>query len=132
MLWNDSKNGGFSTGEPWMRVNDNYKEVNAAKARSDPDSIYNYYKKALEIRKEYSDVLVHGDFDHVDYDNEKVMSYIKTGKHGKAYVVLNLTKDVVKYTKQVEGDLKMILTNYSNNPESELQPFEGRVYLFDA
>ncbi|GME85031.1 unnamed protein product [Ambrosiozyma monospora] len=60
MLWDDSKNGGFTTGEPWMRANDNYKEVNAAKERADPNSIYNYYKKALQIRKEYRDVLVHG------------------------------------------------------------------------
>ncbi|GME94678.1 unnamed protein product [Ambrosiozyma monospora] len=132
MLWDDSKNGGFSTGEPWMRVNDNYKEVNAAKERADPNSIYNYYKKALQIRKEYRDVLVHGDFDHVDYENNQIMSYTKTGKDRKAYVVLNLTKDTVKFTKQVDGDLKLILSNYSANSESELQPFESRVYLIDA
>ena len=45
MQWDDSKNGGFTDGTPWIEVNPNYLEINAKKEISDADSIYNYYKK---------------------------------------------------------------------------------------
>ena len=54
MQWDSTKNAGFTTGTPWAKVNGNYTEINAAQEIDDPDSILNFYKKALKIRKECS------------------------------------------------------------------------------
>jgi glycosidase len=51
MQWNESKNAGFSTGTPWMRVHDNYKKVNADREDRDSDSLLNFWKRVLAIRK---------------------------------------------------------------------------------
>ena len=51
MQWNNSENAGFTTGEPWIKVNPNYKEINAEEQAEDPNSILNYYKKLIALRK---------------------------------------------------------------------------------
>ncbi len=51
MPWDDSKNGGFTTGEPWIMLNPDYKEINVASAMADPDSVYWYYRRLIELRK---------------------------------------------------------------------------------
>ena len=61
MQWDDSKNGGFTDGTPWIEVNPNYLEINAKKEISDADSIYNYYKKLIKLRKENM-VFTQGEF----------------------------------------------------------------------
>ncbi len=60
MQW-DGKNAGFTEGEPWLAVNPNYKTVNAAEAQDDPDSVLNFYKKLIRLRKQYADV-IKGDY----------------------------------------------------------------------
>ncbi|GMF04734.1 unnamed protein product [Ambrosiozyma monospora] len=127
--WDDSTYAGFSKVEPWTRVNDNYKELNVEKQTNDPNSVLSYYKKALKVRHDYPDLFVHGEFNHVEFDNEKVMSYTKTFNGKTAYVVLNLTKETVPFHVQVEGDLKLVLTNIDQEDEGSLKPFESRVYL---
>ncbi|GMG20050.1 unnamed protein product [Ambrosiozyma monospora] len=134
--WDSSVNGGFSTAgakaqNPWMRINDNYKEINVANQTNDPDSVLGYYRKALKVRKQYADPLVYGEFDHVDFENDDIMSFTKTGKQRKAYVVLNLKPKVVPFKILVDGDLKLILTNVDENElkDDELKPFEARIYL---
>ncbi|GME84713.1 unnamed protein product [Ambrosiozyma monospora] len=134
--WDDSPNAGFSTAgakaqKPWMRVNDNYKEINVAKQTNDPDSVLGYYRKALKVRKEFADPLVYGDFDHVDFENDDVMSFTKTGKQRKAYVVLNLKPKSVEWKSLVDGELKLILSNVDEKEmkSDELKPFEARIYL---
>ncbi len=61
MLWDDSENGGFSTGRPWLAVHENYKTINAAQQMRDKDSVFCFYQSLIRLRKE-NPVLVHGDF----------------------------------------------------------------------
>lgn len=129
--WDASENAGFSTGKPWMKVNDNYKLVNAASQVDDPSSLYNFYKKALSVRKEHKDLLIHGDLEIIDYDNEKVFSYFKTHGDSKVYVVLNFTKETIPFKKAVDGQLELVLTN-DGSDESSLSPYESRVYVVKA
>lgn len=49
--WNSSKNGGFTTGIPWMRVNENYKEINVASQLCDPDSLFSFWRRSLQVRR---------------------------------------------------------------------------------
>lgn len=62
MQWNDSPNAGFTRGTPWIRVNPNYTEVNAAAAMADPDSTFYYFQKLIRLRKAHP-VIVHGRYE---------------------------------------------------------------------
>lgn len=129
--WDDSPNGGFTTGTPWMRTNDNYKEVNAASQVDDPDSLYNFYKKALEIRKEHKDLFIYGNFRVLDFDNEKTMTVTKTSGGKTAYAVFNFTHESLPFEHNIDGKLTLLLSNENNVNEATLGPWESRVYLVD-
>ena len=126
--WDDSENGGFSTGKPWMRVNDNYKEVNAALQVNDPESLYSFYKKALHVRKEYKDALIYGKLEILDADNEQVFSFYKKYEGETAYVVLNFTKETLDF-KPVAGNLELVLSNEKDPKDGVLSAYESRVYI---
>ncbi|RKP30344.1 glycoside hydrolase [Metschnikowia bicuspidata] len=113
--WNASKNGGFSTGKPWMRVNDSYKYINAA-------------SQALSVRKELKDALIHGELDILSIENMEVLSYVKTGFEFIVYVVLNFTNKKVGFNKLVDGYLDLVLTNQAKLITETLSPWEARVY----
>lgn len=129
--WDDSEYAGFSTGKPWMRVNDNFKEVNAASQVNDPNSLYNFYKKALAVRKEYKDLFIYGKFEILDFDNEKTFTVKKTAGGQTCYSVFNFTHESVPFEKALEGDYKLILSNEDSLSESTLGPWEARVYVVE-
>lgn len=127
--WDDSPNGGFTTGTPWMRVNENYREINAASQLSNPHSLLTFYKVALIVRKSYRELLTYGSLEILDFDNPKMFSYLKK-KEGKcAYVVLNFSLDQVPFVPLVDGDLELILGNEVNLNRDILSPYESRVYI---
>ena len=127
--WDDSENAGFTTGKPWMRVNDNYKEVNAASQVNDPNSLFNFWKKALEVRKQYKNLFIYGKLTILDYENKKVFSYTKEFNNTKAYVVLNFSADTIKFEALVKGDLELVLSNVAEIDDGNLSPYESRVYV---
>ncbi|CDR39670.1 CYFA0S03e05952g1_1 [Cyberlindnera fabianii] len=122
--WDDSTNAGFGDGKPWMRVNDNYKEINVAKQVNDENSVLSFWKNAIKLRKAYSDTLVFGKFEIFDYENQQVFAYSKTKGNKKVSVFLNFSDKEVDYTFP-EGEL--ILTNVTDGLQGKLQPYEGRV-----
>jgi alpha-glucosidase len=100
--WDASPNAGFTeTGKPWMRVHDDYRAINAAQQAADPESILNFYKSVLRLRKTHRDVFIHGSFRLVDPEHEGLFAYIKTsstrvnqrGQFAKALVVLNMSDE---------------------------------------
>ncbi|QRG39018.1 alpha-glucosidase [Candidozyma auris] len=129
--WDDSDNAGFSTGKPWMRVNDNYKEINVASQVNDKTSLFHYWKKALEVRKEYKNLLIYGKLNVLDFDNEKTFTFTKTQNKDIAYIVLNFTEEDVKFEKLVKGDYSLVLSNVDNADSDILSPYEARVYIVD-
>lgn len=136
--WDDSAHGGFTAAEaePWMRANDNYREINVARQSSDPSSILSFYKMVLKARKNYADVFIHGTFHLVDSTHERVFSYMKesSDKKRKALVVLNFSEDDVQISDQMKlalGQLegRLLIGTGSNIKESgALGAYEGRVY----
>ncbi|EEQ39343.1 hypothetical protein CLUG_03471 [Clavispora lusitaniae ATCC 42720] len=127
--WDDSENAGFTTGKPWMRVNDNYKEVNAASQVNDPNSLFNFWKRALEVRKQYKNLFIYGKLTILDYENKKVFSYTKEFNNTKAYIVLNFSADTIKFEALVKGDLELVLSNVAEIDDGNLSPYESRVYV---
>jgi alpha-glucosidase len=92
MQWNNDTNAGFGgTHKPWLPVEDNYKTVNVTSESKDPDSLLNYYKKLIKLRKE-NDQLREGDFVLANEVSSRVLSFIRMTKDGQAVVVaLNFT-----------------------------------------
>ncbi|KAK6198505.1 alpha-glucosidase maltase [Scheffersomyces amazonensis] len=132
--WNDSPYGGFSTVEPWTRVNDNYKTINVASQVEESNSVLNFWKRSLKLRKQFKDLLIYGSFKILDYDNQKVFTYVKYNSQfdstsANAYVVMNFSTDSIKFEKLIEGDFQLVHSNVDNLTEEILTPYEGRVYI---
>ncbi|OLN87082.1 Alpha-glucosidase 4 [Colletotrichum chlorophyti] len=113
--WDDGPNAGFTRegAQPWMRVHDDYKAINAAKQRNDPDSILGFYKKVLRLRKRCRDVFIHGTHRLIDPENERTWVILKEspapvkGREGvrrKALIVMNFSKEA-----ESAGDVTALL-----------------------
>ena len=79
MQWDGMENGGFTSGTPWISVNPNCGQINAAAQVDDPDSIFSYYRTLVQLRKEY-DVISQGDFTPLDQENPSVLAYRRSWK----------------------------------------------------
>ncbi|WP_160685598.1 alpha-glucosidase [Clostridium sp. C2-6-12] len=137
MQWDNSENGGFTSGEPWIKVNPNYKEINAESQLDDEKSIFNYYKKLIQIRKE-NPVVVYGKYNLLLEDNKEVFAYTRSLGNEQLLVICNFTGNntVFEYEERTEVKSKEILiSNYDvdvNEPISsiKLKPYECRYYRF--
>jgi len=133
--WDDSENAGFTTGEPWIKVNPNYKEINAKQAVADPNSVYNYYKQLIKLRKNH-EIIVYGEYELILEDHPQIYAYTRSYNGEKLLVVTNFSDQEVAFTlpENVTFDgQELMISNYdveeSENPTSfTLRPFEARVY----
>lgn len=130
--WDTTANAGFTTGKPWLKVNPNYKTVNVATEEKDPNSVLNYFRKAVQLRKN-NKTLVYGKYELLDKPNEKIYAYTRGEGKDKILVILNFSKDKVNWT--VPGDLMLAETPLLNNYASystrassvELEPYQAIV-----
>jgi oligo-1,6-glucosidase len=134
--WDDSEHAGFTTGTPWIKVNPNYKEINAKQAMADPDSIFHYYRKLIQLRKQYP-IIVYGNYDLLLPEDEKIYAYTRTLGDQKLLVILNFTADSPVFESEFGNSArKLLISNYTVD-ESEpidrivLRPYEARVYLLE-
>ena len=84
--WDDSENAGFTVGKPWIAVNPNYKEINAKAETADPDSVFNYYKKLIALRKQ-NPIMVYGKYEPLLMESEELFVYTRTLEETKLLVV---------------------------------------------
>lgn len=136
MQWDSSAFAGFTSKEdgPWMRVNDTYKEINVAVQLDNPNSPLSFWKKMLKIRKQYSDLFIHGKFVGYDMENEHTFVFTKVYGNKKAVVALNFTAQDRKWDRDVFGaNLNFLIGNVEGVDGSGdvLQGYEGRIYLLD-
>lgn len=96
MQWNTTANAGFTTGKPWLKVNSNYTTVNVEAQEKDPNSILNYFRKMIQLRKT-NKTLVYGKYVLLDKDNENIYAYTRGDGADKLLVVLNWSKDKVNW-----------------------------------
>ncbi|KAF4510556.1 hypothetical protein G6O67_002433 [Ophiocordyceps sinensis] len=136
MQWDAGPQAGFTTGNsPWMRVNDNHVDINAAAQTSDPDSVYHTWRRVLEQRKALKDVFVYGDFALVDEPNESVFAYRRQAADGQvALVVANFSAQSVSWPW--EGKARRVLVSPAgktvanvNSGEIRLAPCEAIALL---
>lgn len=130
MQWDDSANAGFTTGTPWIKVNDNYDKINAKSQVDDPDSIFSCYKKLVQLRKDYP-VFVDGKFTLLLEEDENIFAYSRKNKEKTMIVVCNFfDKEIpMPLEKECEG-MEVLISNYKDTSDmSVLRPYEARMYI---
>ena len=131
--WDDTPNAGFTTAEtPWMDVNENYHDINVAQQLSDPDSILNFYKKAISLRKSLKSVRYGTYKEHFPL-SPVLWCYTRELKCEKLLVICSYSDKPQDLRVPKGYDLskgELILQNYGSPIPGILQPYECRVYLF--
>ena len=130
--WSAEENAGFTTGTPWFYVNENYRDVNVASQEQDPDSVLNFYRKAIALRKELSCVR-NGSYTEYNPFSSSLYMYSREDENQKILVVCSYTKKEVTFQAPKGFDLataQLILQNYSI-AGNIMKPYEVRVYLWN-
>lgn len=128
MQWDNKKNAGFSKAKPWIKVNDNYKKINVKNQEKDLDSILNYYKLLIKLRKENS-TLVYGKYEDLGPMHTKIFSYKRWDENDVFIIHLNFSNCLVKINSNEIKDYKLVISNYTFAKKSyNLNPWEARIY----
>ena len=135
MQWNDQRNAGFTTGTPWLKINPNYLLVNVKTQEEDPNSILNFYKKALKLRKkpEILNLVTNTRFELIDANHEDIFSYHHFEGNEGLLIIANFRDYEVKFTTEYLQNIKeVLLASYDdliiNETTIMLPPF-GAVLL---
>ncbi|MGJ5700895.1 glycoside hydrolase family 13 protein [Staphylococcus equorum] len=129
MQWTNGINGGFSEHEPWFPVNPNYTEINVSSQQQDSNSILNFYKSLIQLKKSH-DIFTYGTFNLIDAENEHVFAYIRELDGKRVLVVGNLTdKSTTLEFNETINENNIELHNYKDNKLNlnALRPFEAFV-----
>lgn len=134
--WTGGENAGFTTGKPWFYINPNYKEVNAEKELSDPNSLLNFYKKLIRFRKE-NEIVLKGDYKEYYANSKNLYVYERTYNNQRMLVICSFTEKGVAFEAPEGYDLSKgvkILGNYESEHICgngfKTRPYEMRVYMF--
>ena len=113
--WDGTANAGFTTGKPWLHVNPNYKEINLAAQRNDPDSVYNFYRSLIQLRKtpELEDAIIYGDTVPYRVEQKNLMAYLRKGEKNTVLVMGNFQPEA--QSVPLPGAVKKILLNNCDN-----------------
>ncbi len=136
--WDKTKNAGFSTGTPWLKVNPNYEAINEATQDKDPNSCLNYFRKLTELRKTNL-ALVYGKYALVDKNNSKVYAFIRESDVEKLLIILNFSDSNSEVDTQLNlSAAKLLLSNYMDalagnevKGHITLRPYEAIIYKLD-
>lgn len=128
MQWTNEVNGGFTEGTPWFPVNPNYKTINVAQQSEDSDSVLNFYKRLIKIKKS-DDIYTYGEFNLIDDANENIFAYTRKLNNKTVLVAGNLTDHVASLNLPFEVEASQIkLHNYKNDLDiTNMKPFEAFV-----
>jgi oligo-1,6-glucosidase len=128
MQWSDSHEAGFTTGIPWIKVNPNYTSINVETEEKDPNSVLNYFRKLIKLRKGES-VLIYGKYTLLDKDNPSVYAYTRELGGKIILVLLNFKSGNAKANTGLDlSKAKILIGNYPSPSISEnLRPYEAVV-----
>ena len=133
MQWDDSKQAGFTEGEPWIKVNPNYKKINAAQQLEDPDSVFHYYQKLIRLHKE-KDIIVYGEFEPLYREDEQIFAYTRKQDQEKLLTVCNFSDKnaEVEVPEEFKG-AECLITNLGRKEFERkivLNPYEAFVLYY--
>jgi oligo-1,6-glucosidase len=130
MQWDDSPHAGFTTGTPWLAVNPNHKDINAAAAVADPDSVFHHYRRLIELRHT-EPVVAHGDFTMLLPNDEHVYAFTRSLDGVELLTLGNFTGESMPVDLPGWAGTELVLGNYppdGNTDTLVLRPWEARVY----
>ncbi|WP_108671844.1 glycoside hydrolase family 13 protein [Peribacillus acanthi] len=136
MQWNSSEHGGFTTGTPWLTVNPNFTEINADSAIGDKKSVFHYYKRLIQLRKE-NQIMVYGKYEILLEDHPHIYAYLRRYQDELWLVATNFSSSEQEFEVELDetwDDYTLIISNYDSIDEKEnpvsftLRPWEARVY----
>ena len=127
--WNAAINAGFSSGIPWLKVNDNHSFLNAEAQEKDPNSTLNYFRKMTNLRKNNS-ALVYGKYTLLDNANPNIYAYTRESDGKKLLILLNFTAKIASVKTGLNfKNAKLLINNYGQcKPTENLRPYEAVIY----
>lgn len=127
--WDSSANAGFTTGTPWIKVNPDYKKINAATEEKEPHSVLNYFRSIVKLRKE-NPVLVYGKYTLLDKDNPQVYAYVRELEGTRILVLLNFKAKPASVNTGIDlSRARVLLGNYdASSANGNLKPYEAVIY----
>lgn len=139
MQWTSGKNGGFTTGNPWLGVNPNYRDINVESELADENSVLHHYKKLISLRKEEK-AFVYGDFRPILVDDKEIVAYYRVYGKDKFLVICNFYgRDRIIEIADFDGtNVKVteIISNYCDSSTElgklKLRPYESVIYKIDS
>jgi len=128
MQWDSGASAGFTTGEPWIRVNPNYTSINAEQASSDPESVLQFYRKLIRLRKE-NDVFTEGDFREIFEESNEIGGYQRVTDDATFTVLCNFTDSIQPAPEfAAEYEHSILICNRSDHEDGVLKPYEALVF----
>ncbi|MCM0599275.1 alpha-glucosidase [Periweissella fabalis] len=129
MQWSANDYAGFSTVQPWLKLNNNYAEINVETALADPDSIFYHYQKLIQLRHELP-IFTTGEYLLLDSDDAEVYAYKRLTKDEELLVICNFTKEGQIRLYPIPDAAELLLSNYLDDQHELLRPFEAKIYRF--
>lgn len=135
MQWDTSDHAGFTIGTPWLPVNPNHKEINVESGVENPDSVLQFYRKLIRLRKENS-IMVYGEFEIILNDHDQIFGYIRRLDDEEWVILLNMTDEEAHYDIPSacvdDWDNKhCVISNYPHvDNQDTLRPYEAIVYKY--
>jgi oligo-1,6-glucosidase len=130
MQWDAGTHAGFTAGKPWLPLHENYSSLNVKAQDTAANSVLNFVRKMIKLRKENKEVLVYGKYTLLDKDNANVYSYTREANGKKMLVVLNFTKNASSFNAGADlGKAKVLISNYAAaSINGTVKPYEAVVY----
>jgi oligo-1,6-glucosidase len=137
--WDDSPNAGFTSGTPWLKVNPNYPAINVALALADPDSIFYYYQRLIQLRKQHP-IMVYGRYDLILPDHQQIYAFTRSLDDQRLLVLLNFSREPILFERPAEvapREPTLLIANYPVAADESLdrislRPYEARVYFWSV
>ncbi len=131
MQWDTSANAGFTTGKPWLALNENFKTVNALSETADSASVLNWYKKLAQIRKQQK-ALTQGTFTPLLANHEQIFAYKRifagNSENDTVTVLVNLSEAEATYDSAIVAGSKLIISNYGDTEPGKMRPLEAVIF----
>ena len=122
MQWKDAPQAGFTSGTPWLKVNDNYPVINVEKEEGQPDSVLHYYRKLIALRKsgEYRELFTYGKFEPAYKNADHVMAYYRILQGRRVLVAANFGTDTIELDWEVPAKKVLLSNKKRTNAENKL------------
>ena len=134
MQWKDAPQAGFTSGTPWLKVNDNYPVINVEKEEGQPDSVLHYYRKLIALRKsgEYRELFTYGKFEPAYENADHVMAYYRILQGRRVLVAANFGTDTIELDWEVPAKKVLLSNKKRTNAENKLILEKGEVFVAEC